>query len=82
MTEHKFTSMLNFLRINISDNLNWSSHIQTLSLNLNKVYYIIRSVKGVVSTSVLRNIYCVSSNPGQGSVMKCANVGTKSSWIY
>jgi hypothetical protein len=38
-TDLNYTSRLKFLRINIADNLNGSTHIQALSSNLGRVYY-------------------------------------------
>ncbi|PNF29254.1 hypothetical protein B7P43_G10478, partial [Cryptotermes secundus] len=52
-----YTSQFKFLGVNISNNLKWSSHIQSLCLKLNKVCYIIKSLKDVVSFSTLRNVY-------------------------
>jgi hypothetical protein len=56
-TELNYTSHLKFLGIYITDNLNWSTHIQALSSNLIRALYIIKTLRGILSTSVLRNIY-------------------------
>jgi hypothetical protein len=56
-TDITYTSQFKFLDVNITNNLKWSSHIQSLCLQLNKVYYIIKSLKDVVSSYILRNIY-------------------------
>jgi hypothetical protein len=50
-------SQFRFLGINITNNLKWSSHIQALCLKLNKVCYITKSLKDVVSFCTVRNIY-------------------------
>ncbi|PNF34312.1 hypothetical protein B7P43_G15814 [Cryptotermes secundus] len=53
----KYTSQFRFLGINITQNLKWSVHIQSLCSKLNKVCYIIKSLKDEVSLHILRNIY-------------------------
>jgi hypothetical protein len=55
--EITYTSRFRFLGINITNNLKWSSHIQALCLKLNKVCYVIKSLKDVVSFYTLKNIY-------------------------
>jgi hypothetical protein len=55
--EVTYTSQFRFLGINITNNLKWSSHIQALCQKLNKVCYIIKSLKDVVSFYILLNIY-------------------------
>jgi hypothetical protein len=55
--EITYTSHFKFLGINITNNLKCSLHIQSLSLQLNKVCYIIKSLKDVVSPYILNNIY-------------------------
>jgi hypothetical protein len=55
--EITYASQFRFLGINTTDNLKWSSHIQALCLKLNKVCYIIKSLKDVASFYILRNIY-------------------------
>jgi hypothetical protein len=52
-----YISQFRFLGINITHNLKWSSHIQSLCLKLNKACYIIKPLKDVVSLYILRNIY-------------------------
>jgi hypothetical protein len=42
-----YTSQFSFLGVNITNNLKWSAHIQTLCLKLNKVCCIIKSLKDV-----------------------------------
>jgi hypothetical protein len=46
-----------FLGINITSNLRWSTHIQSLCLKLSKVCYIIKSLRDDLSFNILRNIY-------------------------
>jgi hypothetical protein len=55
--ELNYTSQWKFLGITITDNLNWSTHIQALSSNVSRALYIIKTSRGILSTSVLRNIY-------------------------
>ena len=39
------------------ENLNWQSHIKSLSNTLSKTYYMIRALKQTLSTYILRNMY-------------------------
>jgi hypothetical protein len=48
-----------FLGIHINENIKWSSHIKYLSSKLNTSYYMINSLKNVMSPYVLRTIYFV-----------------------
>ena len=48
-----------FLGIYINENIKWSSHIKYLSSKLNTSYYMISSLKNVMSPYVLRTIYFV-----------------------
>jgi hypothetical protein len=52
-----YTSQFGFLGVNIANNLKWSSHIHLLCPKLNKVCYIINSLKEVVSPLILRKVY-------------------------
>jgi hypothetical protein len=52
-----YSSKLKFLGITLTVNLKWSSHIQALCLNLNKVTFMIKSLRNVVSKWTLRSIY-------------------------
>jgi hypothetical protein len=52
-----YTLQFRFLGINITSNLKWSTHIQTLCLNLSKVCYIIKALTNELSFGILRNIY-------------------------
>jgi hypothetical protein len=55
-TNITYTSQFKFLGVNITNNLKWSPHIQSLCLQLNKVCYIIKSLKDVVSSYIFRYI--------------------------
>ena len=55
--EITYTSNLKFLGIHITDNLSWSTHIKYLCQKLNKVLYLINSLRDSVSKPILRNIY-------------------------
>ena len=48
---------LKFVAMNITDNLRWHTHICSLCASLNKIYYIIKSVKDVMSFQMIRMIY-------------------------
>jgi hypothetical protein len=52
-----FMPEFKFLGINITSNLRWSTHIQSLCLKLSKVCYIIKSLRDDLSFNILRNIY-------------------------
>jgi hypothetical protein len=52
-----YTLQFRFLGINITSNLKWCTHIQTLCLNLSKVCYIIKASRNELSFSILKNIY-------------------------
>jgi hypothetical protein len=51
------SSELKFLRLTITNNLNWKAHIQTLCASLSKVYYILKSLKGVMSMHIIKSMY-------------------------
>jgi hypothetical protein len=50
--EITYSSVLKFLGLTITNNLNWKTHIQTLC-----VYYILKSLKGVMSLHTIKTIY-------------------------
>ena len=52
-----YTPEVKFLGINIYNNLKWNTHIQFLCSKLNKVSYMISSVRGDLSLFMLQNIY-------------------------
>jgi hypothetical protein len=51
------TPQYSLLGVHIANNLKWSSHIHSLCPKLNKVCYIINSLKDVVSSHILRKVY-------------------------
>jgi hypothetical protein len=51
------SSELRFLGIDITENLKWNIHIQSLCSKLSKTSYIIKSLRGVLSPYMLRSIY-------------------------
>ena len=55
--EISYTSEVKFLGINISYNLKWNTHIQFLCSKLNKISYMISSLRGDLILFMLRNIY-------------------------
>ena len=55
--EISYTSEVKFLAINISYNLKWNTHIRFLCSKLNKVSYMILSLRGDLSLFMLRSIY-------------------------
>jgi len=46
-----------FLGIHITEILKWNSHVQSLASKLNKVFFMIKSLKEVLSPNMIRNIY-------------------------
>jgi hypothetical protein len=59
ITDKHSCVLVNFqaLGINITSNLRWSTHIQSLSLKWSEVCYIIKSLRDDLSFNILRNIY-------------------------
>jgi hypothetical protein len=55
--EISYTSEFKFLGINISNFLKWNTHNQFLHSQLNKVSYMISSLRGDLSLFMLRSIY-------------------------
>jgi hypothetical protein len=55
--EITYSSVLKFLGLTITNNLNWKTHIQTLCACLSKVYYILKFLKGVMSLHIIKTIY-------------------------
>jgi hypothetical protein len=49
------SSELKFLVLTITKN--WKVHIQTLCASLSKVYYILKSLKGVMGLHIIKAIY-------------------------
>jgi len=43
--------------MNITENLKWHIHICSLCASMSKVYYIIKSLKDVMSINMIRTIY-------------------------
>jgi hypothetical protein len=55
--ETTHSSELKFLGLTITNNLNWKTQIQSLCVSLSKVYYILKSLKGVMSLHIIKTIY-------------------------
>ena len=56
-TDKAYKSGTKFLAIHITENLNWTIHIHILRLQLSKVCYIIKSVKGIMGLGMIRSFY-------------------------
>jgi len=56
-TNVDYTAEIKFLGIQITDTLKWHSHVQLLAGKLCKVTFLVKSVKGVLSPNLIRNIY-------------------------
>jgi uncharacterized protein YqgQ len=52
-----YTSETTFLGIQITDSLKWYSHIQLLANKLSKVTFMIKSLKEILSSNCIQNIY-------------------------
>jgi hypothetical protein len=52
-----YSSTVKFLGINITENLNWTTHTQHVCIKLNRTLYLIKSLRDSVSLPVLRNVY-------------------------
>jgi hypothetical protein len=48
---------MKFLGIHVSEHMDWNAHIAFLSLKLNKVCYMIKSLRDVTSTLIIRSVY-------------------------
>jgi hypothetical protein len=57
MVEIFHTTQTKFLGVYINENMKWNIHIKYLSSKLNTSYYMISSLKNVMSPYVLRTIY-------------------------
>ena len=56
-TEIAYMYDVKFLGMYITENLSWQSHICSLCHSLSKTYYIIKSLKNILSNHMLWNIY-------------------------
>jgi len=52
-----YTAEITFLGIQIMDTLKWHSHIQLLAYKLSTVAFMIKSLKGILSPNLIRNIF-------------------------
>jgi hypothetical protein len=55
--EISYKSVVKFLGINITESLNWHTHINSLSSSLSKVYFLIKTLKDTMSYHMIRSIY-------------------------
>jgi len=55
--EIMYKTDLQFLGLYITDTLSWNAHIHFLSSNLSKSYYMLKSLKNVVSSQMVWNTY-------------------------
>jgi len=53
----EYTTEVKFLGIYITETLKWDTHIQILANKLSKVSFMIKSLKGILSPYMIRNIY-------------------------
>jgi hypothetical protein len=56
-TEIALRSETKFLGIHVSEHMDWNAHIAFLSIKLNKVCYMIKSLRDVTSRLVIRSVY-------------------------
>jgi hypothetical protein len=52
-----YTTEMKFLGIQITDTLKWQSHIQLLASKLSKAAFMIKSLKEILSSNLIWNIY-------------------------
>jgi hypothetical protein len=52
-----YSDKVKFLGLDITENLNWKNHIQVVCAKLSKTIFMIKVLKGVLSTNLLRSIY-------------------------
>jgi hypothetical protein len=52
-----YTAEMKFLGIHITETLKWNSHVQSLASKLSKVSFIIKSLKEILSSNMIQNIY-------------------------
>jgi hypothetical protein len=52
-----YTAEKKFLGIHITETLKWNCHVQSLASKLNKVFFVIKCLKEVLSANMIRNIY-------------------------
>jgi hypothetical protein len=55
--EIEYKTEVKFLSLCITENLSWRAHIHYLCDSLSKIFFIIKSVKKILSSHVLWNIY-------------------------
>jgi hypothetical protein len=55
--EISYKSRVKFLGINITESLNWHTHINSLCSTLSKVYFIIKTLKDAMSYHMITSIY-------------------------
>jgi hypothetical protein len=57
VAEISYKLVVKFLGINITEILNWHTHINSLGSSLSKVYFIIRTLNDIMSYHMIRSIY-------------------------
>jgi hypothetical protein len=55
--EISYKSVVKFLGINVTESLNWHTHINSLGSSLSKIYFIIKTLKDAMSYYMIRLIY-------------------------
>jgi hypothetical protein len=53
----EYVTDIKFLRIHIMDTLNWNIHLQSVAHKLSKVSFMIKFLKEMLSTYMIRHIY-------------------------
>ena len=54
-TDIAYKPVTKFLGVHTKENLNWTTHIHILRLQLSKVCYIVKSVQGIMGLGMIRN---------------------------
>jgi hypothetical protein len=52
-----YSDKVKFLGLDITENLSWKNHIRVVCAKLSKTIFIVKVLKGVLSTNLLRSIY-------------------------
>jgi hypothetical protein len=55
--EIPYKSDVKFLGIQITEKLRWNTHIKSICPNLNKAYFIIKTLKEITSYNIIRLVY-------------------------
>ena len=52
-----YISYTKFLGINLTETLNWNTHVEVLATKLSKVFFVLKSTKEILTPKMILNIY-------------------------